>query len=206
MKLFLIAIALLNGFMYLHYQNSDSAHHYEENSLVENLQALNYALASLILIPAIFKNKGFHKFFLSALALLCLTFFLREVDVERLDVHPLLIALGSGTGRNIILSAGFLGLLVWFLRHHRIGFWGNLPAITSPVFIYTILAGICLFTAEAFEDLRLVFWEESLELSASILILSTAVLSAFCPYLASRRRPTSHKTYAPECDDTLPLP
>ena len=206
MKFFLPAIALTNGFMFYHFHHLGGSPLYEENSLIENLQALFYAIAAIALIPAIIKAGGFQKFFLSSFALLCLTFFLREVDVEKLDVSPVLIALGSGIGRNIILTAGFLGLFIWYLKHHRIGFLKNLPPVTSPVFLFTMLAGILLFAGEACEKIDLVFWEETLELNASVLLLAAAIMSAYQPRPGRATSLTSRKTYAPKCGDTPPLP
>ena len=51
------------------------------------------------------------------LSLLSLTFFLREVDVEKLDIPSILIMLGSGLGRNLLLGSLWIILLVLTFKY-----------------------------------------------------------------------------------------
>ncbi len=91
-----------------------------ENGLMENLQALTLGLGALYCLLAATRQARRHgQFVLLSLALGLFGFFLREVDVEKLDLPASLIALGSGAGRNLLLLGGVLALLVVFVRNFR---------------------------------------------------------------------------------------
>ncbi|WP_373033508.1 hypothetical protein [Sulfurovum sp.] len=51
------------------------------------------------------------------LSLLSLTFLLRELDVEKLDIPYFLIILGSGLGRNLLLGSLWIILLILTLKY-----------------------------------------------------------------------------------------
>jgi len=87
-----------------------------ENALLENLQALFLTLATaLFLVPTAsnIANKCLNK----AFALLCFSFLLRELDLEHLGLPALLVQLGTGTGRTLLLAALWALVLYGFVRN-----------------------------------------------------------------------------------------
>ena len=78
---------------------------YGENGLLENIQAILLALGTfLFLAPPQYNAYSSLRY---ALALLCFSFLLRELDVEQMDIPVILQALGSGRGKRVLL------LLLW---------------------------------------------------------------------------------------------
>lgn len=91
-----------------------------ENALMENLQALSLALGALFSSVGLFlPNRRQPRLFFYVLAVLLLGLFLREVDVDRLDLPGILIAVGSGTGRNLLLAAAALPAMVVLVRDFK---------------------------------------------------------------------------------------
>ena len=101
--------------VYMHNQTSL----YAENGILENTQALVLMISCLIFILPVMYQKRDDKFILMFLSLLCFSFFLREVDVKDFNLPSVLIFIGSGIGRNIILIVGFLALFINFYKNRE---------------------------------------------------------------------------------------
>ena len=85
---------------------------YAENNLLESTQALTLALALVFFLVPVFDSVRNDRLIAVFLSLLSLGFILRELDVEQFDLPNLLILLGSGKGRNLLLGTGLLLTLV----------------------------------------------------------------------------------------------
>ncbi len=85
-----------------------------ENSILENSQVVFLAVAALgyLLLPPLQKDTRLINL---AVSLLCFSFMLRELDVEYLNIPEFFIALGSGTGKKILLAVLWLVLSVYSL-------------------------------------------------------------------------------------------
>lgn len=95
-----------------------------ENGLMENLQAAALGGGMLICFIALLSPKQRDKqFIVTSLVLVLHVFFLRELDVE--DLAGVLIALGSGAKRDLLLACAALVMLAVFIRNYRT-FW---PAV-----------------------------------------------------------------------------
>jgi len=146
---------------------------------LENLQALLLVSACVIFISAILRGQRSDKLILFACALLCYGFFLRELDVQKLDVPPLLILLGSGSGRNLTLLLTTLLLLVMAGRNARHYVRAVKAYMRLPLFWLFLAAAVVLYLGDYFETadalLHHEFIEEGLELLAYGLILLAAL-------------------------------
>ena len=101
--------------VYMHNQTSL----YAENGILENIQALVLMISCIIFILPVIYQKREDKFILLFFSLLCFSFFLREVDVEDFNLPSILIFIGSGIGRNIMLTVGFLALFMNFYKNRE---------------------------------------------------------------------------------------
>ncbi len=93
---------------------------YDENSILENVQAAVLFLAFLAYLWCA-RHRRDTLLYLS-MALLWYAFFLREIDVERLPVPAILVLFGFGMGRNVTIAAGFTIIGCFALRrftHYR---------------------------------------------------------------------------------------
>jgi hypothetical protein len=151
---------------------------YAENRLLENAQVFILALAGLIFsLPTVYQKRT-DKLLLIFFAFLCLSFILREVDVEELNIPNILIFIGSGIGRNVLVVAGFVSILscaIYNITHYKIVLRNFLLSIDG---VLIITAGMLLFLGEYFEDAHSfshnVFLEEASELLSYVLILLVA--------------------------------
>jgi len=93
----------------------------DEDGLIESAQSLFIAFSMIsFLYHAVRVKEIDPKLASFGLSLLSLTFLLRELDVETFDLPYYLIALGSGTGRNILLVSLWLILLGLTLKYNTI--------------------------------------------------------------------------------------
>lgn len=149
---------------------------YEENHVIENIQAGAMILAFAGLAGISVPRTGFTKWLTLFFAATCLTMFLREVDVEDLNVAEAVKWIGSGLGRDLILGISFLALGIHFIRHHRslVGEAKNL--LRSRVAALSIIGCILLVFGGIFEELDMQLLEEMVEMNGALLILLAAVL------------------------------
>jgi len=181
MKIYIVAILYVCIFLWLSYLvvilDKDTI--YAENGLLENLQVLTLLVSCITFFTPVINQKRKDKSMLLFFSLLSLAFILREVDVERLDVPSILIFLGSGVGRNTLLSLGFIAIIIYAVlnfTHHK-----KLAKLffSSRGGVLLIFAGIFLITGDRFEhhgpkDLH-VFIEEMFELLGYVFMLVAAL-------------------------------
>jgi len=164
---------------------------YVENGFLENIQVFTISIACFVLfLPVVYQNRT-DKLILLFLSFLCLSFALREVDVEDLNIPSVLKFIGSGIGRNALIAAGFITMfsyLIFNIKHYK-----NLlrSFLVSKEGALIITAGILLCIGEGFENMSSVphhvLFEELSELSGYVLFL----LGAFTYSKNGTTRPAS---------------
>ena len=177
-----ILVILANIVLYYFVVNQTQHWVYGENSLMENLQAAVAVIAGLtaLLLPK--QGNHFLKVVGYAFAFLGLAIFLREVDVERLpyDIPALLLWLGHGLGRNLMLVI-VLALVLWqatpLIKTIKNNF---LEMIPTPAGLLMGSSFILLLLSDVFEKNIIgganhVFYEELMELDAYFLFLFAAL-------------------------------
>ena len=104
----------------------------KENGLLEIVQAIILALTCLVYLAPIAVEKRTDKLILLFCSLLCLSFVLREIDVEKFaDVPDALTLIGSGIGKRLILGAGFISIILYaslnysYYKNAVVGFLGS---------------------------------------------------------------------------------
>ena len=148
---------------------------YAENGLLENIQVFTIAIACLVLFLPVVYQKRTDKLILLFFSFLCLSFVLREVDVEDLNIPSVLKYIGSGIGRNVLLAAGFVTMFSYAM--FNITHYKNVLSsfLVSKEGAWIITAGILLCIGEFFENMNYVshhvLLEELSELSGYVLIL-----------------------------------
>jgi hypothetical protein len=83
---------------------------------MENAQVLAVSLSLVLFLFAAVSSDTCERFFYSSLVLLCVTFLLRELDMEDYGLHPVITGLTSGPGRNLLLGFLWAYFLLLFLR------------------------------------------------------------------------------------------
>lgn len=156
------------------------SHIYAENGLIENLQAGMLAFACVFYLLTAFFSKRSDKLIILFCALLCYGFVLREVDVERFDVPSWILFVGSGWGRNAILTLVFFVIIscaVWrdfyFYKNASIAFVKSRPGVLW------LVGGVFLLVGDFFEKHNAithhVFFEEMAELLGCVFILLSSI-------------------------------
>lgn len=164
-----------------------NTHIYAENGPLENVQACVLAAAFLVYLVNAATERQSSRLILLSCSLLCYSFMLRELDVEQFDLPHPLIAIASGTGRNVTLAIAFAALLFYAVKNFSYYKTAALQFLRTRSGVLLMLAGVFLYVAEFFEKNSAiphhVLWEEVIELFAFTLIL----LSAFTANALIRR-------------------
>jgi len=167
----------------------------DENRLLENLQAAALFLAlvlSLVNLAPLRRQPP--PYVAAGLAVLFLTLFLRELDVEKLDLPGVLTLLGSGTGRNLLLGLLWGAVLLGVaMNRHRLRD-DTMAYVRSPLMYYLLAAATFYLVGEALDKKLLplakpvrVFWEETAECLAAFwcvlgMVVWTAANSFHLPF------------------------
>lgn len=147
-----------------------------ENRLMENLQAASLFLAivlSLVNLAPIGRKPP--AYVSAGMAVFFLTLFLREIEPKNLDLPAVLIALTSGTGKNVLLGMLWAGVLFSVVRNRQRLKQDALTVLRSPL-IYYLLAAAAFYVIGEVLDKKLlpvantqrVFWEEAAECLAAL--------------------------------------
>ena len=156
-------------------------HLHEENGFFENLQVLLLTMTMVTFLVELFFKARRHPVFPLAGAFLCLVFILRELDVEKLDVPQILILLGSGTGRDMLMGTLGFALVLFALKEYK-NLRSFFPAVAFETGSLTILAGFILLVAGGYFDKgseaipHYQFYEEIIEVSGYYLMFTGALL------------------------------
>jgi hypothetical protein len=176
------------------------AHIYAENRLLENVQAVVLAVACLVFLASAVRHQGADRLVLLLCSLLCYSFVLRELDVERLDVPEVLKLIGSGTGRNVTLAAAFIALFscaaMQGSRCKRV----VADFLRSRAGVLLLAGGAFLLLGDGAEKFKTlahhVYFEEVLELLGYVSILLSAFAAGSCTAAASAGRTADEETQA----------
>tara|TARA_B110000967_G_scaffold61060_1_gene62734 strand:- start:153 stop:752 length:600 start_codon:yes stop_codon:yes gene_type:complete len=154
---------------------------YGENNLLENAQALTLTLTLILFLVPLFDSFRNDRLIAVFLSLLSLGFILRELDVEQFDVPNVLILLGSGKGRNLLLGTGLFLTLATALFRFRYYLSLSRCFLRNGSGIATLFAGLFLIVGDMFEKIDIpyhVLYEESLELIGyAVLLLAASKLA-----------------------------
>lgn len=171
-----IGLSALNGLFFFLTSNGGNRWIYDENSVIENIQAGALMLSFIALISASPFRIKFTRWLTLFFAATCMAMFLREVDVEDLNVPNIIKLIGSGTGRDLIMGTCFIALTIHFLRYYRHKTAMIKPILKSRVAILSIIGGLFLVFGEIGEELGMQLFEELAEMTGALLILTAAIL------------------------------
>lgn len=165
----------------------------EENGPLENIQVIFLFLGSIFFLLHLKKSTAAVRCVLSGGALLCLSFILRELDVEDLAVPQWVIAVGSGTGRNLIMAVCWVTLGVFVIKSFSALKEMLKPLLRSRTFILLVIAGLFLLSGELFDHERIhvehtQLIEEILETTGYCIVFIAAILSRSLANIAGASR------------------
>lgn len=123
-----------------------------EDHDLENTQVILLFVSGVIYLQTlIYAQKG-QRLFPSAGALLCLSFILRELDVEKFDLPQVIILIGHGLGRNILLISLWLLVIVIFIRNYKHYLEIAVYLLMTRSALLMIAGGLLLIVGDLFED------------------------------------------------------
>ncbi|MDP0499001.1 MAG: hypothetical protein Q7P63_02775 [Verrucomicrobiota bacterium JB022] len=156
-------------------------HLYEENELIENLQAVCYIGATFFTLWALLQLKGFERWLAGVFTFANVAFFLREVDVAEMDIAPMVNFFFGGMSKDILMTLVFLALVARFavaFRHHLREFW---QIVRSRISLLVIGGCLLLALGSFCEEVEMPFMEELAELNGALLIMTAAFFYALSP-------------------------
>ena len=161
---------------------------YHEGEFVECISAFCYLFASLLTFFRGFDRRGLERKLTLIFSLTCLLFFVRELDLEHLNIPSLLSTLGSSTGRNVFFVAIYSVLFISVCSSSVDRSGLRLKVfLSSPVMRISVLGGVFLVVGWIFERLHSDMIEEIFEMNGSFLILFAAILHERLPISSSSR-------------------
>ena len=92
---------------------------FSENGLLENVQALTLIITLFFFLAPTFNRFRSDRLLGVFFCFLTLSFILRELDIETFDLPNILILMGSGQGRNLLLAVGILSTIGFALFKFR---------------------------------------------------------------------------------------
>ena len=155
-----------------------------ENSLMENFQIFELSIAAIIFAVLAFINKEKTlRIFYSVFLFLNISFILRELDFEGMDVFFLFHWASSGIGFVVLMLIGWF-TLAFLILSVRKKFWTLFKKwAKSAAGVTMIAAGGLLYLGmqldqNAFKMSRATaqFWEELIEINAFLLIIASALI------------------------------
>jgi hypothetical protein len=169
-----------------------------ENGLLENMQVAILGIILLIGLTGLFRqrSKPELKLFSAGLVLLSLNMILRELDVEDMNVPAWVIWIGSGTGRDLLLTAAWLGLLGFCAGHRRLAMEALRPALAPRVWIWLAAAAVLLLLGLPF-DHKLMEPEQA-QLAEEL--FECAGYLALLPAAFAARRPANNLIFRAQSD------
>ena len=161
-------------------QQSDSFH--SEGAALENTQVIFLIISAvgfLFLLPFKHPYKTIHL----AIALLCFSFILRELDLEHMDVFQIIKILGSGQGRILLLASLWASLT--FYSYNAVenkvcalkGFCFS-PLFSVLLFAFLMLMAGAVLDKKIIEISQPMFFEELAEVNAYMLISLPVIYQA----------------------------
>lgn len=151
----------------------------KEGAFVENVTAFALLFSAILLLFQSFRKKGIELCLNQFFATTCLLLFLRELDVEDLNVPDLLVLLGSGTGRDVLFVGLYLLIigLIFLKERSQLSaeFVGS--CVKSPVTVAVLSGCACFLAGMIFEGKDMVFGEEMMEMNGAFLVMLGALLS-----------------------------
>ncbi len=87
-----------------------------ENGGMENAQVLVVSLSLVLFLFSAISSNSSERLFYASLVLLCVTFLLRELDMEDYGFNLVITGLTSGPGRNLLLGFVWACCLLLFLK------------------------------------------------------------------------------------------
>lgn len=152
---------------------------YAENGPIESLQAILLATSCIVFLLPVVLNREPGKLIPLFLALLCYSFLVRELDVERLNVPDFVKFIGSGIGRNTTLAVGFISLLTYagtrfsYYKNASIQFLKSRPGILLMLGgLLMVVGGVC---EKSHSIPQHAFFEEFFELWGYVFILLSSI-------------------------------
>jgi hypothetical protein len=182
----LLAMVCINVMVYYWAVNYDMSQLHAENHFLENIQVTLLALTTIAFLTHLLYTGNYHHFFALCGALFCFSSILRELDVEKFAIPEILILLGSGTGKKVMLVSLWLfltGYGVFNYQKIKPRCWRDLILENATLVIFSggcflILGG--LFDRHIIEVHHYQLYEELLETNGYLLIWVGAIMSA--PY------------------------
>ena len=154
----------------------------QEGEFVEGISAFSYLFAAILTFFRSFHRSGLEQKLTWIFSITSLLFFVRELDLEDLNIPSVLITMGTGTGRDLLFVTLYVVIISSMLwsesNRHALNFKGVLQ---SEVVLVAVIGCVLLTLGSFFEHLHSDSIEEILEMNGSLLILLAAILHERIP-------------------------
>lgn len=149
---------------------------YDEGGFIESVSAMAFLFSGVLLFFLSLDKLGFERRLTQFFSTTCVVLYLREVDVEKLNIPDFIKFIGADTGRDVLFSLLFVYIIAMVLLRHRVGLINKVKScFRSSVSITVLIGSACLLSGAVFEECDLVFYEEVMEMNGALFILLASV-------------------------------
>ncbi len=177
-------LILANLLMYYEVEIGGNTEIYREDNILENLQVLIIFISGVACSLAMLivqKDQRVLPFIGALFSFSCIT---REFDIEKHDFPQLMILLGSGWGRKILVASLWLSVAFVLIRNHQRYLSMAVNLLASRTGLFAITGGLflilgTLFEEQVFDVTFYVLYEELAEMNGYYFILLSSLYLFF---------------------------
>lgn len=177
-------LILANLLIYYEAEIGGNTEIYKEDNFLENLQVLIIFISGVACSLAMInvqKDQRILPFIGALFSFSCIT---REFDIEKHDFPQLMILLGSGWGRKILVTSLWLSVVFVLVRNNKRYLRMAVNLLATRTGLFAITGGLflilgTLFEEQVFDVKSYVFYEELAEMNGYYFILLSSLTLFF---------------------------
>lgn len=189
---FILGLLITLNILILHSTYSAGIMLSDEGGFIETISAFAFMFSAILLFFRALHKEGFELRLTLLFGVTCLLLFLREVDLDELQVPYLIQFFGAESGRDYLFSMAYIGIIGMILWKDRPDFKRKVSTcLRSPVSVAVLIGCVTLVIGSFFEKRHLVLAEELLEMNGSLFILLASLIHLVRP-IYSNQENTNH--------------
>ncbi len=160
---------------------------FNEGGFIETVTAQAFIFSGILLLSRLLQKNGIERDLTALFGVTCLLFFVREVDMEKLDVPAIFQFLGADLGRDCLFGLGYAILLVRLYLQTKGTLVSTMKTCLRSVVSITVIIGCVLLLIGALcEKSDFVFAEELFEMNGALLIALGAIIHINTPIFSPK--------------------
>jgi len=160
---------------------------FNEGGFIETITAQAFIFSGILLLSRLHQKNSIERDLTALFGTTCLLFFVREVDMEKLDVPAIFQFLGADLGRDSLFALIYVIIFIRLILKTRRTLSTTIKTCLKSLVAIIVMPGcVLLIIGSTCENFNFVFAEELLEMNGSLLIALAAVVHLNIPIYSSK--------------------